>query len=109
RLQLPPAAALSHATVIKVGQFVEAADVLLGSYELAGEEVTVHVRRTPAPPAEEVPVPVPRIALEPGRLTPEVLERGPLTDLFQIYDRVAMRLSGRSTSAPPASPRTLRG
>jgi tetratricopeptide (TPR) repeat protein len=92
RLQLPPAAALSHATVIKVGQFVEAADVLLGSYELAGEEVTVHVRR---------------IALEPGRLTPEVLERGPLTDLFQIYDRVAMRLSGRSTSAPPASPKTL--
>src|SRR5687768_10823043 len=34
RLQLPPAAALSHATVIKVGQFVGAADVVIGAYEL---------------------------------------------------------------------------
>jgi tetratricopeptide (TPR) repeat protein len=92
RLQLPPAAALSHATMIKVGQFVEAADVLVGSYELAGDQVTVHVRR---------------IALEAGRLTPEVVERGPLSELFQVYDRAAMRLSGRSTPAPPALARTL--
>jgi tetratricopeptide (TPR) repeat protein len=92
RLQLPPAAALSHATVIKVGQFVDAADVLLGSYELAGEDLTVHVRR---------------MALEPGRMTPEVVERGPLTELFQIYDRVAMRLNSRPTTAPAAMPKTL--
>ena len=37
RLQLPPAAVLSHATVIKVGQFVGATDVVVGCYELAGD------------------------------------------------------------------------
>jgi tetratricopeptide (TPR) repeat protein len=92
RLQLPPAASLSHATVIKVGQFVEAADVLVGSYELVGDQVTVRVRR---------------MALEAGRLSPEVVESGVLAELFQIYDRAAMRVSGRTTPAPPALARTL--
>src|SRR5687768_13976538 len=44
RLQLPPAAALSHATVIKVGQFVGASDVVVGFYELAGDHLTVRAR-----------------------------------------------------------------
>ena len=77
RLQLPPAAALSHATVIKVAQFVGASDVVVGSYELAGEHLTVRARV---------------IRLDAGRLLPEVIERGPLADLFGIYERVARRL-----------------
>jgi tetratricopeptide (TPR) repeat protein len=92
RLQLPSAADLSHATVIKVGQFVAASDVAVGSYEMAGDQVTVRVRV---------------IRLEPGRLTPEIVERGPLADLFQLYDRAAMRLSAAAASAPPPFPRTL--
>ena len=86
RLQLPPAAVLSHATVIKVGQFVGASDVVIGIYELAGDHLTVRARL---------------IRLDAGRLTPEVIERGPLTDLLGIYDRAARRLRGATTPAPP--------
>ena len=86
-LQLPPAAALSHATVIKVGQLVGASEVVVGSYELAGAHVTLRARL---------------IRLEAGRLTPEVIERGPLADLLSIYDRAAQRLRGATAAAPPA-------
>lgn len=92
RLQLPPAVALSHATVIKIGQLVGASDVVVGTYELAGEHLTVRARL---------------IRLEAGRLTPEVIERGPLTDLFDIYERTARRLRGAPSAAPAPSPGTL--
>jgi tetratricopeptide (TPR) repeat protein len=92
RLQLPPVAALSHATMIKVGQFVVASDVAVGSYELSGNELTVRVRI---------------IRLDAGRLIPEVAERGALAELFQIYERVAMRMSSATRAAPPALARTL--
>jgi tetratricopeptide (TPR) repeat protein len=92
RLQLPPAASLSHATVIKVGQFVGATDVIVGSYELAGDHLSVRARV---------------IRLDAGRLTPDVIERGPLTDLFDIYDRTARRLRGATTPAPPVPAGTL--
>jgi tetratricopeptide (TPR) repeat protein len=85
RLQLPPAAALSHATVIKVGQFVGASEVVIGSYELAGEQLTLRVRA---------------IRLDAGRLSEEVTERGPLDDFFSLYDRAARRLRGATTAAP---------
>jgi tetratricopeptide (TPR) repeat protein len=85
RLQLPPAAALSHATVIKVAQFVGATDVVVGSYELAGEHLTVHARL---------------IRLDAGRLLPEIVERGPLTDLFAIYERIARRLLDATSPSP---------
>jgi len=92
RLQLPPAAALSHATVIKVGQFVGAADLVVGTYDLAGEHLTVRVRL---------------IRLDMGRLTPEVIERGLLTDVFDIYERIARRLRGTIAESPPPVPGTL--
>jgi tetratricopeptide (TPR) repeat protein len=92
RLQLPPAPALSHATVIKVAHFVGAADVVVGAYELAGEHLTVRARY---------------LELEAGRLLPEVIERGPLADLFGIYDRVARRLREATTPAPPAAEGTI--
>ena len=92
RLQLPPAAALSHATVIKVGQFVGAAEVVIGSYELAGEHLTVRARA---------------IRLDAGRMTAEVVERGPLDQLFDIYDRTARRLRDARAAAPAPLPGTL--
>jgi tetratricopeptide (TPR) repeat protein len=92
RLQLPPAAALSHATVIKIGQLVGASDVVVGAYELAGEHLTVRARL---------------IRLDAGRLTPEVIERGPVSDLFGIYERTARRLRGITTAAPPPAQGTL--
>ena len=92
RLQLPPAAALSHATVIKVGQFVGASEVVIGSYELAGDHLTVRVRS---------------IRLDAGRMAPEVVERGALSDFFSLYDRAARRLRGATSPAPAPRAGTL--
>lgn len=92
RLQLPTAAALSHATTIKVGQLVGASEVVIGSYELAEDELTVRARA---------------IGLDAGRMTPAVVERGPLSDFFGIYERTARRLRGASGKAMPAPPGTL--
>ncbi len=92
RLQLPPAAALSHATVIKVGLFVGASDVVIGAYELAGDHLTIRARV---------------IRLDAGRLTPEIVERGPLADVLGIYDRAARRLRGATTPAPAPERGTL--
>lgn len=92
RLQLPPAAALSHATVIKVAQFVGASDIVVGAYELSGDQLTVRARV---------------IRLDAGRLLPEVVERGPLGDLFPIYERVTRRLRDATGAMPPVPTGTL--
>ena len=92
RLQLPSAAALSHATVIKVGQIVGATDVVIGTYRLSGDELTVRARV---------------IRLDTWHLAPEVVERGALTDLFRIYDAVARALRGATTPAPAPAAGTL--
>ena len=78
RLRVPPVAALSHATVIRVGQVVGAIDVVTGAYELQGEELVVRARV---------------IRLDTGRMTPELSERGPLTDILNIYGRLARRIA----------------
>jgi tetratricopeptide (TPR) repeat protein len=92
RLQLPPAAALSHATVIKVAQFVGASDVVVGAYELAGDHLTVRARR---------------IRIVAGRLAPEVIERGSLGELFAIYERVARRLLDATMALPDVASDTV--
>ena len=94
RLQLPPAAVLSRATVIKVAQFVGATEVVVGGYQLTGDTLSVTVRV---------------IALDEGRLKPEVVERGPLSDLFGIYDRAARRLVARRDRGAGAISRDAAG
>ena len=91
-LQLPPLVVLSHATTIKIGQFVGATDVVVGSFNVSGDVLTVRART---------------IQLAAGRMTSEVIERGPLTDLFGIFDRTARRLRGAATAAPPPAPGTV--
>jgi tetratricopeptide (TPR) repeat protein len=87
RLQVPPAAALTDATVIRIGQVVGAAEIVVGSLELDGDMLVVRARR---------------IALEAGRVQMNVIERGPLTDLFAVFDRVAQGLSATpNTPVPP--------
>jgi hypothetical protein len=44
RLRIPNVPTLSHATVIRLGQIVGAAQVVLGSFELKGEVLTVRAR-----------------------------------------------------------------
>lgn len=88
RLQLPPAAALSHATVIKVGQLVRAGEVIVGEYELVGEQLTIRARV---------------IRLDTGRLLPEVVETGPLVELMATYTR-GVRAMKALTTVPPSTP-----
>lgn len=92
QLNLPAVASLSRATVIRVGQLLGAAEVIVGSFTVEGEdlEVTAHA-----------------IQVDVGRLRPRAIERGPLTDLFGIFDRLARRLSHdapRPAAAPEAPP-----
>lgn len=92
RLQLPPVAALSHATMIKVAQAVGAAEVIVGATTVSGDELTVRVRR---------------ISIDAWRTSPEITERGPLADMVGIHDRVARQLAGAASAAPPPVPGTL--
>ncbi|MGH9312279.1 MAG: hypothetical protein ACRD1S_03675 [Vicinamibacterales bacterium] len=84
-LHLPASAALSRATIIKVGELAGASEVVVGSIERE-EQVLVIRART--------------IRLDTGRLNPEVVERGALGDLFAVFERVARRLLGRSAEGP---------
>jgi tetratricopeptide (TPR) repeat protein len=86
RLHVPKVATLSHATVIRLGEIVGAAQVVVGSFSVADDVLTVHART---------------IRIDVGRMSPEIIERGPLNDLFAIYGRVARRVmptSGVSTT-----------
>jgi len=86
RLHVPAVATLSHATVIRLGQIVGAAQVVVGTFEVADDMLTVHART---------------IRIDVGRLSPEIVEKGPLSELFATYARVARRImpgSGVSTA-----------
>jgi tetratricopeptide (TPR) repeat protein/TolB-like protein len=86
RLHVPAVAGLSHATVIRLGQLVGASQVVLGTFEVSGDQIVVRART---------------IRLDAGRMAPEVVEQGPLTELFGVYARVARRIvpsSGVSTA-----------
>jgi tetratricopeptide (TPR) repeat protein len=84
-LRVPVVAGLSHATVIRVGQTVGASQVIVGTFALAGDTLTVRARP---------------ILLDSGLSGAEISESGPLDDIFEIYDRVAVRLvSGSSSTA----------
>lgn len=91
RLQVPPLATLSRATVVRVGELVGAADIVVGSMALDGDMLVVKARR---------------LRLESGRLDAEVTERGRLGDLFATYDRLAADL-WRRAPAPEAPPQDV--
>ena len=82
RLRVPPVAALSHASVIRVGQLLGAVEVVTGAYEQQGEELIVRSRT---------------IRLDTGRISPELSERGPLSDILTIYGRLARRIAPPNT------------
>jgi tetratricopeptide (TPR) repeat protein len=90
-LRVPAVAALSHATVIRVGQIVGATRVVVGSCAVAGDTLTVRARS---------------ILLESGQLSAEIVESGPLASLFDVYGRIARRLAEalpRGVTAAPAN------
>ena len=90
RLQVPPVASLSHATVIRLGQVVAATNVVIGSVRLTGGMISVRAQS---------------IRLDTGQMEQEFVEAGPLDDLFAIFERVSRRVAGTAASgAPPAKP-----
>ena len=84
RLQVPPVAALTDATVIRIGQLVRAGRVVVGSLQMEESVLVVRARS---------------IALDTGRVQVDVTERGSLPDLFGIFERIARRIAPSSTSA----------
>ena len=84
RLQVPPVAALTDATVIRIGQLVGAAHVVVGSLQMENDVLVVRARS---------------ITLDTGRVQVDVTERGPLPDLFTIFERIARRIAPSSVSS----------
>jgi tetratricopeptide (TPR) repeat protein len=82
RLQVPSSAVLTDATVIRIAQLVGAAEVVVGSLHRDADGLVVRVRS---------------FALDAGRVQADVTERGPIPELFAIFDRIALRLAPPST------------
>jgi Tfp pilus assembly protein PilF/predicted hydrocarbon binding protein len=89
RLQVPALATLSRATVIRIGELVGAAGVVVGSMALDQGALALRARR---------------IELNDGRLGPEVVIRGALTDLFGTYGRLAASLWPRAERLAGSGP-----
>ena len=85
RLQVPPAAVLTDATMIRIGQLVGASQVVVGSLQMENDALVVRARS---------------IALDTGRVPVDVTERGPLPDLFVTFERIARRMAPASTTSP---------
>src|SRR5436190_4942317 len=82
RLQVPAAAALTDATVIRIGQVVGASSVVMGSLQMDDGTLTIHARH---------------ITLENGRVQSDTSEDGAPGDLFAIVERIARRIAPAST------------
>jgi tetratricopeptide (TPR) repeat protein len=76
-LRVPVVSGLSQATIIRVGQVVGASQVIVGTFTLTGDTLTVRARA---------------ILLDTGLSGREIVESGPLVEIFEIYDRLALRL-----------------
>src|SRR6187549_4032231 len=72
-LQVPPAAVLTDATVIRIGQLVGASQVVVGTLQLQGETLLVRAKS---------------IALDAGRIQTHATEGGPLPELFTVFERL---------------------
>jgi Flp pilus assembly protein TadD len=94
QLHLPLTAALTRATVIKVGHIVGASEVIVGSFKVDGTDLIVEAHS---------------IRIETGRLQPHVSERAPLTGLFGIFDALARRLASGTKRTAPAVPQPSPG
>ncbi len=88
-LGLPTSASLSRATIIKVGEVLDASDVVVGSVGLQDGTLTAHARR---------------LDIERGRLGPDLVERGPVADLFKVFERLARRLVSPDAKVDDAPP-----
>jgi tetratricopeptide (TPR) repeat protein len=84
RLQLPPRATLTDATVIRIGELVGASHVVVGTLRLENDQLVARARA---------------IAIQAGRIDHDATERGPISDLFAIFERLARRIGPPSSGA----------
>jgi tetratricopeptide (TPR) repeat protein len=89
RLQVPPAVSLTDATVIRIGQLVGASQIVVGTVQTDGDALVVRARS---------------IALEAARIQANVTERGTLTELYALFERVAQKLAPSGASVPRGQP-----
>lgn len=92
QLHLPATAALSRATVIKVGELVGASEVIGGEVRLEGETLTVRAQP---------------IRIDVGRGESEIVERGNLADFFAVVEKLARRVVPGGSAPPPSAPTGL--
>lgn len=81
QLQLPPAATLSRATVIKVGQVVGASEVIVGTVRLDGDDLVLEAHG---------------VKIDVGRVQPPVTERGALEDVVLLFERLSAKIASNA-------------
>ncbi|MGC4082976.1 MAG: tetratricopeptide repeat protein [Vicinamibacterales bacterium] len=91
KLQVPPAASLTDATVIRIGQLVRASQVVRGTLAMEGDVLVVRARA---------------VVLDSAKVTSEVTERGALSDLFAMFERVARSIAPASSRSSADVERT---
>lgn len=88
RLQVPPAAALTDATVLRVGQLVRASSVVLGTVRFDGDSLVVEARD---------------IVVDAARVRRRGSARGPVADLFTTLTSVARQVAPSGSASQPAA------
>ncbi|MCC7418002.1 MAG: hypothetical protein IT176_12770 [Acidobacteria bacterium] len=77
-LQVSQVTMLTDATIIRIGQVLGAATVIVGSLELDGDALAIRARS---------------IALDTGRILANVTESTPIAQVFAAFERLARKLS----------------
>ena len=90
QLHLPVAATLSRATIVKVGQLVGASEVIVGSVRFEGDTLVVEANG---------------IRIDVGRVQSPVSERGPLSDVVLLFERLSAKLASGAALRGQRSPR----
>jgi tetratricopeptide (TPR) repeat protein len=88
RLQVPPSAGLTEATIFRIAQIVGAAKVILGTVQMDHELLVVRARV---------------VALDSGRVVFDVIDRGRVDNVFETFERIARQISPSSKPAEPAA------
>jgi tetratricopeptide (TPR) repeat protein len=77
RLQLPMSFPLTRATTIRVGDLIGASEIVFGEIKLA-QKLSVRARL---------------VRLASGQQLPDVVDEAPLTEIFQLFERMADRVA----------------
>jgi len=86
-LNLPMTPALTRATMIRVAELIGASEIVFGEVQL-GATLKIHARL---------------VRLSAGREAPSVDDSGPMTEIFDLFARVAGRVAGQTGRLRPTT------